>query len=146
LLGKLGPAGASELAKFGLNLNTAPGGTNTLSEKWEALGLVPIGGGSGPFFLFVGNDNDFLSSSGKLLDASGVLQSYDAGLENDTMVLAFGRACRFGGAHATVGPSARGLFAAASCPDDPFGSPITPSLPIVCNNSIVNYLQLHSVA
>ncbi len=89
MLGKLGAAGTSELAKIGLNLNTAPGDSNTISEKWEALGLVPVGDGSGQYFLFVGNDNDFISRAGKLLDAAGVLQSYDAGLENDTMVLAF---------------------------------------------------------
>lgn len=41
------------------------------------------------YFLFIGNDNDFLTQSGKLLEANGELQSYDAGLENDTMVLAF---------------------------------------------------------
>ncbi|MBL8415721.1 MAG: esterase-like activity of phytase family protein [Propionivibrio sp.] len=89
MLGKLGTSSALELAKFGLNIDTAPGNSNSLSEKWEALGLVPVGDGSGQYFLFVGNDNDFLSSSGKLLDANGVLQSYNAGLENDTMVLAY---------------------------------------------------------
>ena len=41
------------------------------------------------YFLFVGNDNDFLTQTGKYLDAAGVLQDYDAGLENDTMVLAY---------------------------------------------------------
>jgi len=89
MLGKLGSASAIELAKFGLNLNTAPGDTNTISEKWEALGLVPVGDGSGEYFLFVGNDNDFQTGTGEYLDANGVLQSYDAGLENDTMVLAY---------------------------------------------------------
>jgi len=90
MLGKLGPAAAQiELAKFGLNLNTAPGDSNTISEKWEALGLVPTNDGSGEFFLFVGNDNDFMTKTGKYLDTAGVLQSYDAGLENDTMVLAY---------------------------------------------------------
>jgi len=89
MLGKLGSASAIELAKFGLNLNTAPGDTNTISEKWEAMGLVPVGDGSGEYFLFVGNDNDFQTGTGKYLDANGALQSYDAGLENDTMVLAY---------------------------------------------------------
>jgi hypothetical protein len=89
MLGKLGPATNLELAKFGLNLNTAPGDINTISEKWEALGLVPTNDGTGEYFLFVGNDNDFQTQTGKYLDAAGVLQSYNAGLENDTMVLAY---------------------------------------------------------
>ncbi len=90
MLGKLGPAAAAiELAKFNLNINSAPGDTNTISEKWEALGLVPTNDGTGQYFLFVGNDNDFQTGSGKYLDAAGVLQSYNAGLENDTMVLAY---------------------------------------------------------
>lgn len=41
------------------------------------------------YFLFVGNDNDFQTGSGKYMDAAGDLQSYNAGLENDTMVLAY---------------------------------------------------------
>jgi len=89
MLGKLGPASTIELAKFGLNLNTAPGDINSLSEKWEALGLVPVGDGTGDYFLFIGNDNDFLTQTGKYLDATGILQSYDGGLENDTVVLAY---------------------------------------------------------
>jgi hypothetical protein len=90
MLGKL-DLGVTELEQFGLNLNTAPGDSNSLSEKWEALGLVPVNDPLAPndYFLFVGNDNDFLTSTGKYLDASGTLQSYDAGLENDTMVLAY---------------------------------------------------------
>ena len=89
MLGKLGNSPTIELEKFGLNINTAPGDNNSLSEKWEALGLVPVGDGSGDYFLFIGNDNDFLTQSGKYLDANGILQNYTAGLENDTMVLAY---------------------------------------------------------
>ena len=33
--------------------------------------------------------NDFLTQTGKYLDANGILQDYNAGLENDTMVLAY---------------------------------------------------------
>ncbi len=81
----------SELAQFGLNLNTAPGDLNTLSEKWEGLALVSAQDPSAPhdYFLFIGNDNDFLTATGKYMDASGNLQSYNAGLENDTMLLAW---------------------------------------------------------
>ncbi|MEI6713163.1 MAG: esterase-like activity of phytase family protein [Verrucomicrobiota bacterium] len=90
LIGGLGD-NALELAKFGMNINTAPGDLNTLGEKWEGLGLVSAQDPANPndYFLFVGNDNDFLTASGKLLDANNVLQSYDAGLENDTIVLAY---------------------------------------------------------
>lgn len=82
---------SSELEKFGMNLNTAPGDANTLSEKWEGLGLVSVKDPSFPndYFLFVGNDNDFLTRSGKFMTESGTLSSYDAGLEGDTVVLAY---------------------------------------------------------
>jgi len=90
MLGKLDLA-VSELAQFGLNLNANNGDINTLSEKWEALSLVSAMDASAPndYFLFVGNDNDFATGSGKLLQADGTLLDYGAGLENDTMVLAF---------------------------------------------------------
>ena len=92
MLGKLGPAAANiELAKFGLNINSGPGDINTLSEKWEALALVPVGDPSAPndYFLFVGNDNDFQSASGRNMLADGTLANYNAGLENDSVVLAW---------------------------------------------------------
>lgn len=90
ILGKL-DLSVSELEQFGYNLNTAPGDVNSLCEKWEAMGLVSANDPAAPndYFLFMGNDNDFLSATGKYLDAAGVIQSYDAGLENDTTVFAF---------------------------------------------------------
>lgn len=90
LLGKL-DLNIAEVAKFGLNLNTAPGDINTICEKWEALSLVSCGDAANPndYFLFVGNDNDFISATGKYMDASGTIQSYNAGFENDSMVLAY---------------------------------------------------------
>ena len=88
MLGKL-DLNVTELEQFGLNLNAAPGDINSLSEKWEGLGVVPVGDGSGDYFLFVGNDNDFLTANGTLIDASGASVNYNAGLENDTVVLAF---------------------------------------------------------
>ncbi|MCE9611174.1 MAG: esterase-like activity of phytase family protein [Chthoniobacter sp.] len=90
MLGKL-DLGVTELEQFGLNLNAAPGNTNTISEKWEAMSLVSAQDPLAPndYFLFVGNDNDFLSGTGQYLDAAGNLQSYNAGLENDNMVLAY---------------------------------------------------------
>ena len=92
MIGKLGPGAADiELAKFGLNINTAPGDINTISEKWEGLSLVPVGDPAAPndYFLFVGNDNDFQSATGKYMLADGTIASYNAGLENDSVVLAW---------------------------------------------------------
>ena len=90
MIGGLGSARA-ELAKFGFNFEVAPGNANTVCEKWEALSLVSAQDPSNPddFFLFVGNDNDFLTRDGRYLDSAGQLQSYDAGLENDTVVLVY---------------------------------------------------------
>jgi uncharacterized protein YjiK len=90
LLGKLN-TDIAEVAKFGLNLNAAPGDINSISEKWEALALVSANDAANPndYFLFVGNDNDFMTGSGKYTDAAGNLQSYDAGLENDSIMLAY---------------------------------------------------------
>jgi len=90
MLGKL-DLNISEVAKFGLNLNAAPGDINSICEKWEALGLVSANDAANPndYFLFVGNDNDFQSATGVYKDAAGNNQSYNAGLENDTLVLAY---------------------------------------------------------
>ena len=69
----------NQLARFGLNLNVlgttaaaTPGyaalaqDTNSLSEKWEALSVVPCLDALNPndYFLMVGNDNDFVTGSG----------------------------------------------------------------------------------
>lgn len=90
LLGKLNLS-VSDAEKFGLNLNGGNGDVNTLCEKWEALAMVPAHHPIYPndYFLFVGNDNDFLSATGKHMDAAGAIQSYDGGLENDTIVLTY---------------------------------------------------------
>ena len=49
-----------QLAKFNLNISTNQD-QNTISEKWEALGLIPLKDPARPddFLLLVGNDNDF---------------------------------------------------------------------------------------
>ena len=88
MLGKL-DLNVTELEQFGLNLNLGNGDINTLSEKWEGLALVPTEDGTGEFFLFLGNDNDFQTQTGILTQANGSPLAYDAGLENDTMVLAY---------------------------------------------------------
>lgn len=55
-----------QLGRYGLNFNTAPSSATSLSEKQEALALVPVLEEAAPrdFFLFVGNDNDFLTNNG----------------------------------------------------------------------------------
>ena len=52
---------ASQLGKFGLNLAPSNQNINTLSEKWEALAVVPLNDPAAPsdYLLLVGNDNDF---------------------------------------------------------------------------------------
>lgn len=76
---------AAQLAKFGLN-NGPQDNANTLSEKWEALALVPALDPATPndWFLFVGNDNDFITTNG--FQDGG---SYAAAFDNDSMVLVY---------------------------------------------------------
>jgi hypothetical protein len=52
---------ATQLAKFGLNLAPSNQNINTLSEKWEGLGVVPLNDPQAPndYLLLIGNDNDF---------------------------------------------------------------------------------------
>lgn len=54
---------ANQLAKFGLNVN-GTADENSISEKWEGLGLIPnlSTRATDDFYLLVGNDNDFLAS------------------------------------------------------------------------------------
>lgn len=75
----------TQLAKFGLH-NGPTDDTNNLSEKWEALALVPALDPAAPddFFLLVGNDNDFLTTAGFQDGAA-----YNAGGDNDSMILVY---------------------------------------------------------
>ena len=77
----------NQLARFGLNTNTvsalgvaslastpAAAGVqaqniNSLSEKWEALSVVPCLDAANPndYFMLVGNDNDFITANGTML-------------------------------------------------------------------------------
>ncbi len=90
----------NQLGKFGLNLanNTAASGArnvNTLSEKWEAMGLVPVLDNRAPqdYFLFVTNDNDFLSRSTTMTGnaAPNTYNAADAGndVNNDNLILVY---------------------------------------------------------
>lgn len=81
----------AELAKFNLNLNTASPDELTFSEKWEGLSLVPALDPANPndYFLFVANDNDFATRAGFMMLADGTFETYDVGLNNDTVFLAY---------------------------------------------------------
>lgn len=76
---------SAELAKFGLH-NGPADDVNNISEKWEALALVPAYDAAAPndYFLFVGNDNDFLTTAGYQDGAP-----YNAGADNDSMILVY---------------------------------------------------------
>lgn len=78
---------SAQLAKFGLH-NGPTDDNNNLYEKWEALTLVPALDPAAPndYFLFVGNDNDFITQNG-LQD--GVAYSHPSAMENDSMVLVY---------------------------------------------------------
>lgn len=71
----------TQLAKFNLSLDagTAQVDQFTLSEKWEGLALVSANDPGRPddYFLFVGNDNDFLTASGSILGPGGTIVGYD---------------------------------------------------------------------
>jgi uncharacterized protein YhjY with autotransporter beta-barrel domain len=85
----------AQLSKFGVNTKTNPSTQYTLSEKWEAMGLVPVleEGKPHDFFLLIGNDNDFVSHD---IDAAGVnnantaLNSPTAGSgDNDNVLMVY---------------------------------------------------------
>lgn len=78
----------TQLSKFGINVNNAAGQTTstTLTEKWEGMALVPVleEGAPQDYFLLVGNDNDFLSST---CSTGGV--SCAQSINSDALVLAY---------------------------------------------------------
>jgi hypothetical protein len=78
---------SAQLAKFGLH-NGPTDDNNNLYEKWEAMTLVPAldPGAPNDYFLFVGNDNDFITQSG-LQD--GIAYAHPSGMENDSMLLVY---------------------------------------------------------
>ncbi len=52
----------------------------TMGEKWEGFALVSAKDPANPndYFLFVGNDNDFLTSAGQMIGPDGTMVSYNA--------------------------------------------------------------------
>lgn len=85
----------ADLDRFGLNLNVnsidVNGDEFTLSEKWEGMALAPALDPARPndFYLFIANDNDFLTTAGAMHDENGDTFNYDAGVNVDTMFLAY---------------------------------------------------------
>lgn len=77
----------AELRKFGLH-NGEPNDRNNLSEKWEGMTLAPALDPINPndFFLFITNDNDFITQDGY---QAGAAYRDASGLEVDTMLLAY---------------------------------------------------------
>jgi hypothetical protein len=77
----------AELHKFGLH-NGEPNDRNNLSEKWEGMTLVPALDPANPndYFLFVTNDNDFITQNGY---QAGMPYKDASGLEVDTMILVY---------------------------------------------------------
>lgn len=77
----------ADLARFGLH-NGAPNDKNNLSEKWEAMGVASVMDSAHPddYFLFVANDNDFLTQDGYQV---GAAYKAEDGAEVDTMFQVF---------------------------------------------------------
>jgi hypothetical protein len=77
----------AQLGKFGLH-NGPPNDRNNLSEKWEGMALAPVLDPAYPrdFFLFVSNDNDFITQEGY---QAGAAYKDASGVEVDTMILVY---------------------------------------------------------
>ena len=76
-----------QLGRFGLH-NGEPNDANNLSEKWEGMALVPALDPANPrdFFLFVTNDNDFITQNGFQVEAP---YKDPSGVDVDTVILAY---------------------------------------------------------
>jgi hypothetical protein len=77
----------AQLNKFGLH-NGEPSDKNNLYEKWEGLALLPALDPANPrdFFLFVSNDNDFVTQNGFQV---GAAYKDASGADVDTMILVY---------------------------------------------------------
>jgi hypothetical protein len=77
----------AELARFGLH-NGTPNDRDNLTEKWEAMGLVPAFDPAHPrdAFLLVANDNDFMTQHGF---QAGAPYADPSGADLDTMFLVY---------------------------------------------------------
>jgi hypothetical protein len=77
----------AQLGRFGLH-NGKPNDKDNLSEKWEAMSLVSVLDPTLPddYFLFVANDNDFLTQDGFQV---GAPYKAEDGADVDTMFLVY---------------------------------------------------------
>jgi hypothetical protein len=77
----------TELHKFGLH-NGEPNDRDNLSEKWEGMTLTPALDPTNPndYFLFITNDNDFITANGY---QAGAAYRDASGAEVDTMLLVY---------------------------------------------------------
>jgi hypothetical protein len=77
----------AQLNKFGLR-NGEPNDGNNLSEKWEGMTVVPALDRANPqdFFLFVTNDNDFVTQNGYQV---GAAYKDESGANIDTIFLVY---------------------------------------------------------
>jgi hypothetical protein len=77
----------AQLSVFGLH-NGEPNDRNNISEKWEGMTLVPMLDPAYPrdFFLFVSNDNDFITQYGFQV---GAAYKDPSGIDIDTMFLVY---------------------------------------------------------
>jgi len=77
----------AQLNRFGLR-NGAPNDKNNLYEKWEGLALAPVGDPRAPddYFLFIGNDNDFITQQGNM---AGQPYADSSGFDVDSMFLVY---------------------------------------------------------
>lgn len=75
----------SQLARFGLH--NGANDRDNLSEKWEGMALVPALDPANPrdYYLFVSNDNDFITQHGYQV---GAAYKDKSGVEVDTLILA----------------------------------------------------------
>ncbi|HZL43926.1 MAG TPA: esterase-like activity of phytase family protein [Verrucomicrobiae bacterium] len=99
----------NQLAKFNIQYDNGTSQVTklTMGEKWEGAALVPANDTNYPndFFLFVGNDNDFMTSGGHIHGPDGSIVNYNgfsgysasripapvnsANNENDSRILVF---------------------------------------------------------
>jgi len=77
----------SQLNRFGLH-NGEPNDRNDLYEKWEGMALLPALDPQNPrdFFLFVSDDNDFITQNGY---QAGAAYKDPSGADVDTMILVY---------------------------------------------------------
>jgi hypothetical protein len=75
----------TQLNRFNLH-NGAPNDPNDLYEKWESIAIVPVLDAHAPhdYYLFVGSDNDFITTNGSMIGTP-----YTDKADVDTLVLVY---------------------------------------------------------